>query len=67
MAKSVELAVVGPLHNSVPPHAPDDRRRAPDEHQLHDGVVDGDEVGEQIQVPRHKHQRVQLLSLERNP
>ena len=64
MAKRVELAVIGPLHDSVPLHAPDDCRRAPDEHQLHHGVVDGDEVGEQIQVARHKHQRVQLLSLE---
>lgn len=67
MAERIELFIVGPLHHSVPPHAPNNRQRAPDEHQLHDSVVEGDEVREQIQVPSQKHQRIQLLSLERNP
>lgn len=39
MAKRVDLFVVGAPHNSVTPHAPDDRQRACNEHQLHHSVV----------------------------
>lgn len=49
------------------PHAPHDRERAPDEHQLHQGIIHRDEVREQIQVPRQKHRRVELLGLQGHP
>lgn len=67
MAKCVDLFVVGSPHSRVTSHAPDDRQRARYEHKLHQGVVQGYEVREQIQIASQKNQRVQLLSLERNP
>ena len=32
-----------------------------DKQQLHDGVVERDEVGEEVQVPRHKHHQEKNL------
>lgn len=37
-----------------------------EEDDLHDGVVEGGEVPEDVQVARHEHQRVHLLRLERD-
>jgi hypothetical protein len=51
----------------VVPHAPDDSEGAGNKHQFHNSIVDWNEVGEEIQIARQKHQRVQLLRLKRNP
>lgn len=67
MAKCIDIFIVRAPHHSVQPHAPHDRQRAPNEHQLHHSIIDRDEVCEQIQVASHKHYGVQLLCLKRNP
>lgn len=67
MAEGVLILVVRAPHLWVAPHAPHDRRRAGDEHHLHHRVVERDVVREQVHVPRHEHQHVQLLRLPRHP
>lgn len=66
MAKCIDIFIVRAPHHSMPPHAPHDRQRAPNEDQLHHSIIDRDEVCEQIQVASQKHYSVELLSLERN-
>lgn len=67
MPKSVETLIIRSLHNSMLPHAPDDGKRASNEHNLHKRVIHRDEVSEEIQVSSEEDERVQLLSLERDP
>ena len=44
-------------------HEIDSASGATDEEDLHDGVVEGDEAGEEVQVPRHEHHQEQDLRL----
>ncbi|RDX63663.1 hypothetical protein CR513_57873, partial [Mucuna pruriens] len=67
MAKCVEFPVVTSPDHRVITHAPNNGYGTGNKHHLHDGVVNGDEVREQIQITRHKHHRIQVLSLARNP
>ena len=41
----------------------DDEGPTEDEEDLHDGVVDGDEVGEEVQVPGDEHHQGEELGL----
>lgn len=67
MAKGIKLFIVRTPDKRVIPHAPDDSEGAGNKHQFHNSIVDWNEVGEEIQIARQKHQRVQLLRLKRNP
>lgn len=67
VAEGVGVLVVAPPDDRVSAHAPDDGGGGGDEDELHGRVVEGDEVGEQVQVPRHEHHRVHLLRLQRDP
>lgn len=55
MAKSVEVSIITSPDHRVKTHAPHNGQGARNEHHLHDGVVNGDEVGDQIQITCHKH------------
>nr|AFK47924.1 unknown [Lotus japonicus] len=63
MAKSIEFLVITPPNHGMIPHAPDNGQRTGNEDKLHDGVVNGDEIREQIQVTCQKHHCVELLRL----
>jgi hypothetical protein len=55
------VAVVGGLELDI--HQIDGGGGGADEEDLHDGVVDRDVVGEQVQVARHKHDEEENLRL----
>jgi len=55
------VAVVGGLELDI--HEVDRGGRGADKEDLHGGVVDGDEVGHQVQVARHEHHQEQDLRL----
>ena len=67
MPKGIELFIVRTPDKRMVPHAPNDSESANNKHQFHNSIVDWNEVGEEIQIARQKHQRVQLLCLQRNP
>ena len=67
IAKSVEFPIVTSPDHGVETHAPSNGYGAADENHLHEAVVNGDEVREQIQITSHEHNSVQFLSLARNP
>ena len=46
------------------PHVPYDGERRQKEYDLHDGVVQGYEGVEEVEVPRDEHDGVQLLCLK---
>ena len=62
-AKRVVVTVIGGLELGI--EEVDCGGRAGDEDDLHDGVVEGDEVGEEVQVPRDEHQSKHDLALSR--
>ncbi len=63
-SECVMIAVVGGL--KLEQHEIDGAEGGGKEEDLHDGVVNRDEVGQQIQVPRRKNQREQNLRLAGN-
>lgn len=67
MAEGVLVPVVGAAHLRVAAHVPDDGGGGADEDDLHDGVVERDVVGEEVEVPSDEHRQVQLLRLPRHP
>jgi hypothetical protein len=48
------------------PNEVDDGKGGAEENNLHDGVVEGGEVPEDVEVACHKHQRIHFLRLERD-
>ena len=63
-SECVMIAVVGRLEFEQ--HEIDGSIRGGDEEDLHDGVVNRNEVGQQIQVARREHERKQDLRLAGN-
>ena len=59
------VSVVGCLELDV--HEVHGGSRRTDEEHLHRRIVKGDEVGEEIQIPGHKHAEEQDLGLPRDP
>ena len=63
-SEGVVVAVIGGFEFEI--HQIDGSSGAGDEEKLHDGVVDADEVGDQVQVSRHEHYEKQSLALTRD-
>ena len=63
-SESVMIAVVGGFEFEQ--HEIDGPVRGSDEEDLHDGVVNRDEVGQQVQVARRENEREQDLRLARD-
>lgn len=62
--ESIMVAVVGGLELDI--HQVDGGGRGADKEDLHDGVVDGDEVGDEVQVAGHEHNEEEDLRLARD-
>jgi hypothetical protein len=62
----VELGVVSRALRHPSAHHVNDREREHDEDDLHDRVVDGEVIPEEIDVPRAEDEHVELLRLERD-
>lgn len=60
--QAVLVVGVAVLH----PNEVDDGKGGAEENDLHDGVVEGGEVPEDVEVACHKHQRIHFLRLERD-
>ena len=62
--EGVVITIVGSFKFEV--HEIHGGSRTRDEEDLHDCVVDADEVGDQVQVPGHEHEQEQDLALARD-
>jgi len=63
-SKGVMVAVISCLKLDV--HQVDGGSSGRDEEDLHHGVVQGDKVSDQVQVPRHEYNQEQNLGFSRN-
>ena len=63
-SEGVVVTVVGGFELEI--HQIDGPSRAADEEKLHDGVVETDEVGQQVQISGHEHHQEQSLAFTRD-
>ena len=63
-SEGVVVAIIGGFEFEI--HQIDRAGGAADEEKLHDGVVETDEVCQQVQVSRHEHNEEQSLALTRD-
>ena len=66
MAECILISIIRSPYERMRAHAPDDRDRTRNKYHLHHGIIDRDEIREEIQVPRQKYYCVQLLRLQRD-
>ena len=63
-SEGVVVAIIGGFEFEI--HQIDGPSGAADEEELHNGVVEADEVGQQVQISRHENNEKQSLALARD-
>lgn len=63
MRELITKRVIRCAEGHLVPHEVDEQTRRTNEEDLHEGVVDGDEIEEQVRVPHQEHKQIDLLCL----